>query len=270
MVSDTIKFLPLDKSWYIRLCILSLQDADDSVIQFLSDKELCDDLRYTVNAIKNFSSKIIDVGESATLLRFLKFYCWKNGIDKKFVVSPMLKERKICNDKDIVNFPLEKLLKLDYGTSQWVSASILMGNNEDIKTNNEKILMSKRAVKFWNDGEKIEIVIDKVIEKQAKYFLGYDSTFEYSCAEDYCFSRSFGFLTREEGENLWPQLVNHESNRLNEMEEQINKTYITSYDHRVIQALSCKAKMDNKTIKVKNRNHVNKSWPEFWRFYEQS
>ena len=139
MVNNKIKFLPLDKSWYIRLCILSLQDDDYSVIQFLSDKELCDDLRYTVNAIKNFSSKIIDVGESATLLRFLKFYCWKNDIDKKFVVGPMLKKRKICNDKDIVNLPTKKLLELDYGTSQWVSASILMGNNEDINTNNEEL-----------------------------------------------------------------------------------------------------------------------------------
>ena len=271
MVSDTIKFLPLDKSWYIRLCILSLQDADDSVVQFLKDKELCDDLRYTVNAIKNFGSKIIDVGESATLLRFLKFYCWKNGIDKKFVISPMLKERKICNDKDIVNFSLEKLLELDYGTSQWASASILMGNDENIKTDNEKILMSKRAVKFWKDGEKIEIVIDKVIKNQAKYFLGHDLTFEYSCAEDYCFSRSFGFLTREEGENLWPQLINHESNRLDEMENQIDNRVITSTDHRVVQSLALKAKKNNKlNVDIVNPTCVSKSWPEFWKFYEQN
>jgi len=266
--SNQIGFLPLDKSWYIRLCILSLQD--NRVIDFLDGKELCDDLKSTVNAVKNFHHKTIDVGESATLLRFLKFYCWKNDIDKKFVVGPMLKKRKICNDKDIVNLPLEKLLELDCGTSQWASASILMGNDEDIKIDNEKILMSKTAVKFWNEGEKIEIVIDKVIEKQAKYFLGYDSIFEYSCAEDYCFARVFGLITKDEGTKLWPQLVNHESNRLNEMEEQINKTYITSEDHRVIQALSLKAKWDDMTIEVKNRNHVNKSWPEFWRFYEQS
>ena len=71
---NQIEFLPLDKSWYIRLCILSLCDADDSVLQFLSDKELCDDLKSTVNAVKNFHHKTINVGESATLLRFLKFY----------------------------------------------------------------------------------------------------------------------------------------------------------------------------------------------------
>jgi hypothetical protein len=267
--SNQIEFLPLDKSWYIRLCILSLQTDDDSVIKFLNSKESCDDLKSTVNAVKNFHQQIIDVGESATLLRFLKFYCWKNNIDKKFIVGPMLKKRKVCNDKDIINLSLEKLLKLDCGTSQWASASILMGNNEDIKTDNEKILMSKRAVKFWNNREKIGIVIDKVIEKQAKYFLGYDSTFEYSSAEDYCFARAFNLITKDGGSRLWPQLINHESNRLNEMEEQIDKTYITSDDHRVIQALLLKAKLDNKIIKIKNRNAVNKSWPEFWKFYEQ-
>ena len=267
---NQIEFLPLDKSWYIRLCILSLRDVNNSVLQFLSDKELCDDLKSTVNAVKNFHHKTINVGESATLLRFLKFYCWKNNIDKKFVVGPMLKRRQVCNDKDIVNLSLEKLLELDYGTSQWASASILMGNDEDIKTDNEKILMSKRAVKFWNEGEKIEIVIDKVIEKQAKYFLGYDSTFEYSCAEDYCFSRSFGFLTREEGENLWPQLINHESNRLDEMENQIDNRVITSTDHRVVQSLALKAKKNNKlNVDIVNPTCVSKSWPEFWKFYEQ-
>ena len=57
MVGDTIKFLPLDKSWYIRLCILSLHD--NRVIDFLDGKELCDDLKSTVNAVKNFNHKTI-------------------------------------------------------------------------------------------------------------------------------------------------------------------------------------------------------------------
>jgi len=37
--------------------------------------------------------------------------------------------------------------------------------------------------------------------------------------EDYCFARVFGYITKTKGENKWPSLKGHESNRISEMEK---------------------------------------------------
>ena len=75
-------------------------------------------------------------------------------------------------------------------------------------------------------------------------------------------------MTKSEGKELWPQLVNHESNRLDEMETQIDQTEVSSTDHRVVQALALKAKKNNRlNVNILYPECVNKSWPEFWKFH---
>jgi|TARA_Y100000034_G_scaffold70432_1_gene85003 chorismate mutase len=272
---DVIDYMPLDKSWYIRLCILSLINNDDTVIKFLEGKELCDDLKCTVNAVKNFHQQTIDVGESATLLRFLKFYCWYNNINKDFTMGPMLRKRNICDNPDIVNWSVKELLKLDYGTSQWVSAFMLVKKDMNLfhpeGTNyNKKINLTREALNVWySSKDRTKVIIDKTIRKQVRYYLGHDIKFNVSTGEDYCFARAFNLMTKEEGIKKWPQLVNHESNRIEEMEKQLHKKTITSTDHRVVQALALKAKKNNRlNVNILYPKCVSKSWPKFWSFYD--
>jgi hypothetical protein len=275
MEDSKIKYLPLDKSWYIRLCLLSLKENDNQVIDFLDKKKLSNDLKVAVNAVKYWNTgEYVHVGESATLLRFLKFYCWHNNIDKHFIMGPMLRKREICNDSDIVNWPIEKLIELDYGTSQWVSAAMLVRKDMNLYhpegTNaNKKINLTRAALHLWyHSGDRTKIVIDETIKNQASYFLGRITDFEITSAEDYCFARAFNLMTKSEGKKSWPQLVNHESNRLDEMEAQIDKTVVSSTDHRVVQALALKAKKNNRlNINILYPECVNKSWPEFWKFH---
>ena len=77
-------------------------------------------------------------------------------------------------------------------------------------------------------------------------------------------------LKQEEGEKRWPELKGHESNRLEEMENQINRLYnekeIDSKDHRVIQAIAMLSILKNKKAEFSFPDCVNKSWPQFWEF----
>lgn len=41
-----------------------------------------------------------------------------------------------------------------------------------------------------------------------------DYSRRFTSIEDYCFARAFNFITKDEGEQQWPQLHNHESDRL--------------------------------------------------------
>ena len=112
---------------------------------------------------------------------------------------------------------------------------------------------------------------DKTIERQALAYIQWlkdgqqEMVFEPQHSEDYCFARAFGLITPEKGEKLWPNLHGHESDRLIEMEKQLQNYVITSRDHRVIQAIWMKK---TGIVLIQNSHAVNKSWPQFWRFVE--
>ncbi len=115
-------YIPLDKSWIIRMGVLDLVDGYRDCIDYLTlnDKELGDDLRSLCLASNQWNNnKPVEVGESGTLYRFLKFASWKFGLDKEFKLEGSLIERakKMCNDPEIVNYSLDELLKLDNKTS---------------------------------------------------------------------------------------------------------------------------------------------------------
>jgi hypothetical protein len=272
-----------------------LVNGYDDIIKFLKQHHdnLSDDLLALYRASLQWkSNEPIDVGESGTLYRFLKFASWKMGLNKKFILQGTLKYRKICNDPEIVNWSLKKLLTLDNGTSQWASASVLMGNQENpISTSRNgpilalpklgiqnppyKLQVTYDAVEHWKSarekGESWQPRFDETILAQASAYLQWlkegKMDFKPQQAEDYCFARAFDIMTAQQGEARWPSLRGHESDRILEMEDALKQNEVTSKDHRVVQAVAMLRK--NKKC-IKYPDCVKKTWPQFWKFMEYS
>ena len=222
--------IPLDKSWMIRLGVLDILSGDKQIVEFLEkQEELNDDVKALLNAAKSWNTNEIDVGESGTLYRFLRFASWKLGLKKKFILHGTLEKRKICDDPEIVNWPLKKLLELDNGTSQWASAAVLLGNEEKVENAPYKLKVTYEAKKYWDlmreSNLPWEARYDETILKQAENFLKLLETgklnFKAEQAEDYCFSRAFNLISKEEGERRWKSLRGHESDRIEEMENSL-------------------------------------------------
>jgi len=277
-------YIPLDKSWVIRMGVLDLLNGYKDAIWFLKQqKQLGDDLKALLRVLLTWESdETINVGESATLYRFLRFASWKLGLRKKFIFCGSLRKRKICDDSEIVNWSLAELLKLDNGTSQWASAAILLGNQEEVTNPPYKLQLTYEAVEHWKQ-QRIRSRnwiprYDETILTQATAYLGLlfkeKVVFIPRQAEDYCFARVFGFITRKEGESRWPSLHGHESDRITEIEKALCENErgikISSEDHRVVQAIAMHQNILNRLIKVQHPSVVKKSWPQFWKFLKDS
>ena len=268
-----MKHIPLDKSWMIRMGVLDMLNGHRDIIDCLNTQEgLGDDMMALKKVAEEWNTNNdVDVGESGTLYRFVRFALWKQNSNRKIIKRGTLKNRNLCDDKEIVNWPLEELLKLDNGTSQWASASVLMGNKERMENPPYKLEVTYRAKEHWVFGRKSgsgwKVKYDDTIEKQAKAYIEYLKTgkiiFNACQPEDYCFARAFDLITAEEGEKRWPSLKGHETNRIDEMERALSMDVVDSKDHRVVQALVMKYKGN---IEVIHRDAVNKTWPEFWEF----
>lgn len=300
-------FIPLDKSWINRMALLDFVNGSGYSIRFLKlhYDELGDDLKNTYRAYTELreGKKEVHVGESGTLYRFLKFLSFKKNLDLELIPEGTLVDRveNFCDNPDMVNWPLEKLLNTKEKTTQWASAAILLGNSEKIE-NNQKLRASKDAVSHWyrrrNNRQYWEEHHDLNILTQAIGYLsllkGKGTNYILNHAEDYCFARAFGFITKEEGEAKYPSLKGHESDRIVEMEKQLSNfkenKLIESDDHRVVHAISMKDAVKRKgQIRMKvesgiypieiiqeiqnkfsNTGCVAKSWPKFWNFLEYS
>ena len=274
--------IPLDKSWIIRMGFLDIISGRTDILEFLnSQTDLNDDLIALKRVAETWNTlDEINVGESGTIYRFFKFASWKLGMNKKFILEGTLKDRVICDDPTIVDWPVQKLLTLDNGTSQWASAAILMGNSERVENAPYKLKVTGDAVEVWhkarNRNEPWVPRLDQTISNQAKVFIqmmkGEKTEFVSEQAEDYCFSRIFGFITDEEGERRWPALRSHETDRIAEMEKVIHDLeegrQIISRDHRVVQAVGMYQKLHKMPSTVIHAHAVNKSWPLFWQFLD--
>lgn len=237
--------------------------------------DLGDDLKVMIKISKEWETKNEhNIGEAGALFRLLQFVSWKFKLNKTFIKERTLKDRQICNNPEIVNWPIKRLLELDNNTPQWASAAILTGNIEP--TPDDYFLnLSKEALENYNK-RKCELRLDDTISNQANAFIEIlkknKTNFKPRQQDDYCFSRAFNIINKEEGEKRWPELKGHESNRLEEMEIQLNNLKnnkpITSNDHRVVQAISMLALKLKKEIKILNPKSVSKSWPQFWKFLE--
>jgi len=271
-----LKYIPLDKSWMIRVGVLDIINGYTDITAFLESQDsLSDDLKALYRVSENWNSNNpLDVGESATLYRFLKFASWKLGKDKKFILRGTLKDRKICNNPEIINWSLKELLTLDNGTSQWASASVLLGNQEKIANPPYKLQLTYDAVKHWKERRACKKCwlprYDKTIERQAEAFLQLMKTgktnFVPKHSEDYCFARAFDLITPEEGEEKFPSLRNHETDRIKEMEKALRQVerdnIISSKDHRVTWAVAARQISLKKDYTIKYPSALNKSFPK--------
>ena len=274
------KYIPFDKSWIIRMGVLDILHGYKDIQTFLNKQNnLGDDLLALKRVSETWSlDKPLDVGESGTLFRYLQFAIWKLNLNKTLIKKGTLTKREICNNPEIVNWPLNKLLELDSGTSQWGSASILLGNKEVLKNPPYFLQLTYEALEHWNKKRKrglvYEIRRDEVLFKQAKAFFEILKTgktkFFPSNPDDYCFARAFNLIDKEEGGRRFPAVKGHESNRLSEMEKCLeqfeNNKIIETNDHRVVQAITMLGIFKNKEIKFSNKLCVSKSWPQFWDF----
>jgi len=273
--------IPLSKYWSIRLGFLDILNNARFFIPLIEGrKDIGDDLKVLIRISKEWQNKNEhNVGEAGALFRLLQFASWKFNLGKKFIKEKTLKERKICDNPDIVNWSITKLLELDNNTPQWASAAVLTGNKDKIP-DNFFLNLSKEALNHYNKvkskGSFCELRYDETFLLQAEAFIdllkkGY-MDFKLKQQDDYCFARAFNLITKKEGKKRWPELKGHESDRLEEMEKQINnlnnEKEIDSKDHRVVQSIAMLALLKDKKPKFSFPDCVNKSWPQFWEFLE--
>ncbi len=273
--------IPLDKSWVMRLGVLDLAAESATTIDFLSKQqgELSDDLAALLRSSKQwFNGEDIEVGESGTLYRFLQALAWSKGEKKTFITSGTLSGRSITNDSKLLQRPLQDLLQLDGGTSQWASAAILFteATTEGLTRIPYKLALSVEAKTHWLDkrpkDEPWEARKDATIYAQAVAYLNYLKTGQISFkpvqAEDFCFALAYDLMTVEEGARRWPQLSGHESNRLTSVTESIKQMQrgelITVADHRVVQAMVMRFGLEKS--RFAKPGCVAKTWPLFWEF----
>ncbi|MEK7641683.1 MAG: hypothetical protein AAB365_01660 [Patescibacteria group bacterium] len=276
-------YIPLDKSWIIRMGVLDMVNGYDDISIFLSkQKNLGDDLAALKRAAESWKTeKRISVGESGTLYRLLKYASWKLDLGKEFILQGTLAGRNIHDDPSITHLSQIELLKLDNGTSQWASAAALLGDMERIPNPPYKLACTYEAIDHWKscrkEGKTWELRYDETIAKQAEAYLkilnGGESSFIPAQAEDFCFVYAFGLMSVQEGEKRWPALRGHESDRIVEMQSTLTAAQegkeINSRDHRVIQAIAMWGRVNSKELHVIYPESVNKSWLQFWDFLEK-
>lgn len=269
--------LPLSKSWAIRMIFLDMLYGFKTkyrIIRYFQKANivLADDIRAALRCAETYLNRtplkesVYNVGNSATTYRFLTYFL--DGQKYKIHKGKQLAQRKIIVPSNISHLPLSKLLLL--GTSQWASAALLKGmksiKNLPLKC---KLSIQARKVYFKNKGKWIP-KIDEVITRQITHFLK-GGKFKPLIAEDYCYARAFNFITQEEGKHRWPELKNHECNRLKVMEEiskDLNKKIDVFGDHRVAMAVALRQKSLDLAVRVNNKKCVSKSWPQFWQWLE--
>ena len=280
--------IPLDKSWVIRMGVLDIIHGHTDIITFLdSQKDLNDDLHALRQAALDWpTKKEIDVGESGTLYRLLRFASWELHLNKTFIKHGTLKDRAMTDDPRIVNWHQRKLLELDNKTSQWATAAVLLGDTERLVNPPYKLQVTYDAVDHWYAQRRVGLIwqprYDETILKQAVAFIELLTQKKEKStqsdkgssvpeqAEDFCFAYTFGLITREEGKRRWPSLRGHESDRIEEISKTLEDAKaskpITSKDHRVVQAIAMWGKLNAIPLSIQNPQAVNKSWPQFWEF----
>ena len=268
--------LPLSKSWAIRMIFLDMiygSSTGYGVIRHFKNQNknvLADDIKAALSCAETYipGRKLFNVGDSGTACRFLIYFL--DGQKYKIKKGRQLARRKIIIPKHLLAMPLSELLKL--GTSQFASAALLKGaksiKNLPVKC---KLSIQARKLYFQNKGKWIPRT-DEVISRQIKNFIS-GGKFKPLIAEDYCYARAFDFITRKEGERRWPELKNHECDRLKVMEEacrNLNRKINVHNDHRVAMAVVLRQKSLGLPVRVDNKACVSKSWPQFWQWLKEN
>lgn len=263
----------------IRMGMLDLQAGSDRSLEFLTGRsaKLGDDLLALRSILQNWhTGGPLDVRESGTLYRFVQYYCWLSNDPRKIATHGTLKNRQLYSDASVLKMSLKQLLRLDGGTSQWASAAVLFGVIKPKASDPipYKLQVTIDAVRHWKNAHETnqswQPRTDETIQNQAEAFYSWKKTgkmiFNPEQAEDFPFACAFGIMSPEEGERRWPQLRNHETDRIAEMTKLLNEQTIDSLDHRVVQALTMR--FPERATTNQSKQAVNKTWPQFWDFLE--
>lgn len=265
--------IPLDKAWMIRMGMLDLQAGKTEVRDYLiaHQSELGDDLLALLRVLSGWgSARPLDVGESGTLYRFTQFLLWLQKSDQRIDTRGTLQTRTLHDDPVIIDDSIEELLQLDGGTSQWASAKVLF---TDVQASTlakapyhlqMSIEAKKQYTREWVPRK------DQTIQRQAEAYYrwrqGKEMKFAPQQAEDFPFAAAFGVMTIDGGAKRWPQLHNHETDRIEEMKQLLATDTIDSPDHRIVQALAMR--YPERTVTDRAKKAVNKTWPQFWEFLQ--
>jgi len=262
-------YIPLDKSWIMRMGVLDIINESDDIITFLeSQGNLGDDLEALLRCVKAWkNNQPLDVGESGTLYRFLRYASLKLNKPTRFIKSGTLEKRseQFYDDPNMINDSLEELIRKSKGSSQLASAALLCRAACVIEKPEYPITMTKpeyhiamtlEAREHWermrDKDQSWHPRNDQTLLRQAETYLFLlhkgNLNFLPKQQEDYCMARAFGIIEKEQGASEWKSLFTHESNRIKEMETTMhqyrNYGIITSKDHRVVQAIAMKTVAD--------------------------
>lgn len=276
------QLIPLDKSWVIRMCVQELLYGDRlrALRQLDSQVDLADDLVALREILRQWhTAPLIDVGESGTLLRIFTFINWEQQLGKKITMHGTLPHRPINNDSSVVGWTQRQLLTLGNNTSQWATAAVLCGNKERLADPPFKLAVTYDAWQAWHASPEPELLhYDETIRAQADAFRLLQRTgklqFTPRQAEDFPFAYVFDVMSPEQGQDRWPSLVGHESNRIVEVVEMKrhaeNGEPVSSRDHRIVQAIAMWAQLHSRDIAFTHPNAVAKTWPRFWDWLNSS
>jgi len=262
--------LPLSKSWVIRMLFLDMIYGEKSgyqaigYIQAQDKKYLSDDILAALDCAQNYikGNHVYDVRNAGTVCRFLVYIM--QGKKYELRLGEQL-QRRIKKWPDNLNkLSVAELLKL--GTSQYASAALLLGAEPTEKLHPKCLLAVEARKAYFENGGKWLSRYDEVIVGQLENFL-YKKEIKSPIAEDYCYLRAFNLITHDEGQKQWPELANHESNRLKVMEEicvDFDRQIEAPDDHRVVMAVALRQTSLGLPVRVSNKECVAKSWPQFW------
>lgn len=283
-MQEQLKFIPLDKSH--SLCLGAIDIIHGRGERFLreidkwaysNNNNVPIDVRAACSCARvwNDPKSSIPVGNSKTLYCLLKFAMWLKNDQRMCLVGDDLFSRETCRDPSVTKWDQKKLMTLEGGSPQWASASVISGDKEKIYDAPYHLSLTYRAIHQWNTG-KYALQLDKPILGQSRAFQDLlksrSTSWEPETPEDYCFARSFDKISLSSGRQKWPFLMCKASNRILQMETAMSEynqgKTISSYDHRIVQAIAMKSLFDSKSISFSNPTVVDKSWPSFWEFLQ--
>ncbi|MBP7708590.1 hypothetical protein KA107_02800 [Candidatus Pacearchaeota archaeon] len=295
-------YIPLDKSWIIRLGFLDLiRGFIEDISKFLDSQpqnELGTDLKSLREVARGWQHRYalpLDVGESGTIYRGVQFYRWLNNILHEPIKSKTLIERSekyITNNPLIVTWTPEQLRELDHKTSQWATMQYLFEHpsrrrkskplaDRGEKTEEDvdfKLRVTYDAVDHWEKqrakGEVWVPRTDPTLWDQSVAFVEGLLTGKVNYVgqqpEDCCFELAFGLTSVEEARRRYPSVEGHETSRFDEMQKVIAEVDsgkpICSKDHRVVQAMIERQLVKGIPVKVADWSMTSKTWPEFEKF----
>jgi hypothetical protein len=286
------KYIPLDKSWVIRMGFLDLTRGYKDIVGFLETQtDLGDDLTGLLRVCQSWEGNgPLDVGESGTILRFVRYYLWKNNIKREIKVTETLEERsknRISNDPNIVNMGPEELGELDDKTSQWQTVAYVFGDRRRVNRPKYKLRLTYQSVEHWEErrrkGQCWDAITDETITRQVLGFIEYMKTGKISSKpqqpEDFFFYEMFGIKIDPSIAYEYESLQGHETKRLDtlrEISEAVSSgDKIKTKDHRGVTAAAMYMKTRDKSLSVadirKRFEHpdcVTKAFPRFWECME--